>query len=170
MLADRIRAMGAPHWLALFGLILAAWTLLWLMAIPEDLRDTAGAYGPTFWQSLCTLTPDAAGLARMAAMWALMSAAMMAPTILPALATYDDLGQGGAATRMGPLLAGYFAVWLGFSGIAAGAQMVLFRAGLLDPLGPLALRTRDVPRLLPFLTRFLAASRPAPSPSAPASG
>ncbi|MCB1487119.1 MAG: FAD-binding oxidoreductase [Bauldia sp.] len=32
---------------------------------------------------------------------------------------------------------------------------------LLDPLGPLALRTRDVPRLLPFLTRFLAASRPA---------
>lgn len=135
MLADRIRAMGAPHWLALFGLILAAWTLLWLMAIPADLRDTAGAYGPTFWQSLCTLTPDAAGLARMAAMWALMSAAMMAPTILPALATYDDLGQGGAATRMGPLLAGYFAVWLGFSGIAAGAQMVLFRAGLLDPLG-----------------------------------
>ncbi len=135
MLADRIRAMGAPHWLALFGLILAAWTLLWLMAVPTDLRDAAGAYGPSFWQGLCTLTPDAAGLARMAAMWVLMSAAMMAPTILPALATYDDLAQGGAATRMGPLLAGYLAVWLGFSGTAAGAQMILFRAGLLDPLG-----------------------------------
>ena len=30
---------------------------------------------------------------------------------------------------------------------------------LLDPLGPLSLRPRDLPRLLPFLMRFVSASR-----------
>ncbi len=141
MLSDHIRAMGAPHWLVLFGLILGAWVLLYLMAVPGDLRDlrdlrAAGSlYGAEFWQNFCTLTPDAAGLSRMWAMWALMSAAMMAPTMLPVLATYDDLAQSGAATGMARLMGGYLAVWLGFSVLAAAAQMALFRAGLLDPLG-----------------------------------
>lgn len=135
MLSDRIRAMGAPHWLALFGLILAAWGALYLMAVPQALRETSALYGADFWASLCTVTPDAAGFARMVLMWSLMSAAMMAPTVLPALATYDDLGRTGANTRMWQLVGGYFVVWLGYSVLAAGAQMVLFRAGLLDPLG-----------------------------------
>lgn len=135
MLAERIRAMAAPHWLALFGLILGAWGLLYLMAVPVDLRAAQTIYGADFWADFCTLTPDAAGLARIASMWALMSAAMMAPTILPAVATYDDLRRGGAATGMAQLLAGYLAVWLGFSLLAAMAQLLLFRAGLLDPLG-----------------------------------
>lgn len=135
MLSDRIRSMGAPHWLALFGFILAAWVLLYVMAVPADLRAAGSIYGAEFWVNFCTLTPDAAGLARMVIMWALMSAAMMAPTVLPALATYEDLGRTGTATSITRLLAGYLTVWLGYSVLAAGAQMVLFRAGLLDPLG-----------------------------------
>ncbi len=127
--------MGAPHWLALFGLILAAWVILYMMSVPADLREAGALYGAEFWKDLCTLTPDGAGLARMVLMWALMSAAMMAPTVLPALATYEDLSQTGTATSMGRLLAGYLSVWLGFSVLAAGAQMVLFQAGLLTPLG-----------------------------------
>ncbi len=135
MLAHRIRAMAAPHWLALFGFILGAWAMLYLMAVPADVRDAANLYGAEFWRDLCTLTPDGAGFARMALMWVLMSAAMMAPTVLPALATYDDLGHSGAQTSMWRLLAGYLAVWIGYSLLAAGAQLALFRAGLLDPLG-----------------------------------
>ncbi len=135
MLADRIRAMAAPHWLALFGLILVAWLCLYLMAVPADLRAASALYGGEFWRDLCTLTPDSAGLLRMVLMWALMSAAMMAPTVLPALATYEDLSRTGTATSMARLVAGYLSVWLGFSVLAAGLQMVLFRAGLLDPLG-----------------------------------
>lgn len=144
MLADRIRAMGAPHWLALFGLILVAWAGLFVMAVPVsdsgELRAMGAVYGADFWRDFCTLTPDGAGYARMLAMWALMSAAMMAPTVIPALATYEDLGQTGTATSMGRLVAGYLAVWMGFSVLAAGAQMGLFRAGLLDPLGQSAAR------------------------------
>ncbi|WP_233155128.1 DUF2182 domain-containing protein [Sedimentitalea arenosa] len=135
MLAERIRAMAAPHWLAFFSLILVSWLCLFLMAVPAELRALGTNYGPDFWRDLCTLTPDAAGLLRMVLMWTLMSAAMMAPTVLPALATYDDLGHASGATSMMLLLAGYLLVWLGFSVVAACVQMGLFVAGLLDPLG-----------------------------------
>jgi predicted metal-binding membrane protein len=59
---------------------------------------------------------------------------MMAPTALPALATYDDLGHTGR-TNFGALLAGYLAVWLGFALLAAAAQMALFRADLVSAFG-----------------------------------
>ncbi len=134
MLSDRIRAMSAPHWLTLFAGILLAWIALYLMSVPAELRAIGRLYGAEFWQNFCTLTPDAAGWVRMVAMWALMSAAMMAPTALPALATYEELGQS-TEIRMTRLIAGYLSVWLGFAVLAATAQMGLFRAGLLDPLG-----------------------------------
>ncbi|PIV73174.1 MAG: metal-binding protein [Rhodobacteraceae bacterium CG17_big_fil_post_rev_8_21_14_2_50_65_11] len=127
--------MGAPHWLALFAVILAAWAILYMMSAPADLRDAGQVYGAAFWRELCTLTPDAAGFLKMALMWALMSAAMMAPTALPAFATYEDLASTGASTRFGALVAGYLSVWLGFSGLAAATQVVLYGAGLLDPFG-----------------------------------
>lgn len=135
MVSDRIRAMGAAHWLALYGGILLAWALLYAMAVPEALRAAGAVYGAALLDSLCVVTPDAAGYARLLLMWALMSAAMMAPTALPAFATYEDLGHAGGAVRFGALVAGYLAVWLGFSVLAAGAQMALFRAGLVSPFG-----------------------------------
>jgi len=132
---DRIRAMTAPHWLGLFAAILLAWGALYLMALPAEMRALGAVYGEDFWRSLCTVTPDAAGLLKMAAMWALMSTAMMAPTALPAFATYDDLSHAAQGTRFGHLLAGYLTVWFGFSVLAALAQMALYRAGALNGLG-----------------------------------
>lgn len=134
MLAERIRAMGAPHWLALYGLILAGWAALYAMAVPADLRALSALYGADFWAALCRAGPDGAGLAGLFAMWAVMAAAMMAPTALPALATYEDLGRA-TPVRFGALVAGYLAVWLGFAALAALAQMALYRAGLVDALG-----------------------------------
>lgn len=135
MWAERIRTMGAPHWLTLFGLILLGWVALYAMSLPDDLRANASLYGRDFWVSLCTLTPDGAGYLRMLAMWALVSTAMMAPTALPAFATYDDLSHSGAKTRFASLVAGYLLAWLAFSVVAAALQLVLFRADLLSPLG-----------------------------------
>jgi len=134
MLADRIRMMGAPHWLILFGAILLAWGGLFLMAVPGDLRALSDIYGADFWQTLCTVTLDGAGFASGVVMWALMSAAMMLPTALPAFATYDDLGRQTEA-RFGMLVAGYALVWLGFSVLAAAGQMVLYRVDLIGVLG-----------------------------------
>ena len=133
MIADRIRAMGGVHWLSLFGMILGAWILLYAMAIPPELRDGAAIFGSDFIAALCLVTPDMGGYLRMVVMWALMSAAMMAPTALPAFATYDDLSHAGA--RLGPLVASYLLVWFGFSVVAAGVQMALFRAELVSDFG-----------------------------------
>jgi predicted metal-binding membrane protein len=135
MFATRIRSMGQPHWIALYALILVGWGLLYAMAVPADLRDLGAVYGLDLLISLCIATPDAAGFAGLVAMWAIMSAAMMAPTALPAFATYEDLGEAGAQIQLWALVAGYLLIWLGFSVFAAAAQMALFGAGLIDPFG-----------------------------------
>jgi predicted metal-binding membrane protein len=77
--------------------------------VPADLRAAGAIYGAEFLRSLCIVTPDAAGFAGLVAMWLVMSAAMMAPTALPAFATYDELGAR-SETRFGALVAGYLAV------------------------------------------------------------
>ncbi len=133
MFARRIRAMAAPHWLGVFGLVVIGWVALYLMAIPAELRDLSRIYGAEFWADLCRVTPDGAGALKLWGMWVLMSLAMMLPTALPAFATYDDLptGRDGFAALVG----GYMAVWLGFSALAAAAQMGLWQIGLVDQSG-----------------------------------
>ncbi len=135
MLSDRIRSMTAPHWLLLFAGIVAAWFALYMMSVSTELRSLSAVYGAEFWSQLCVVTPDAAGFLRVFLMWVLMSAAMMAPTVLPALATYEELGQSGATTRFSHLIGGYFAVWLGFSVVAAALQMAFYHFGIIDALG-----------------------------------
>lgn len=134
MISGRVRAMRAPHWLALFGLMLGGWLVLFALAVPADLREVGRIYGSDFLRDLCTITPDAAGFVRLTGMWALMSVAMMAPTALPAFATYEDLGHR-APTQFGALVAGFLAVWFGFSILAAAAQIALFNADLLSAFG-----------------------------------
>ena len=134
MLATLIRQKNGLHWVGLFALILAAWAVLYVMALPSDLRAAGRIYGAEFWENLCRVTPDAAGYLRVALMWALMSAGMMAPTALPAFRTYDDIGHAGE-TRFATLVAGYLAVWLGFSLLAAALQLGLFQAGLISAFG-----------------------------------
>ena len=135
MVAARIRAMTGWHWLALFGGILAAWAMLFAMALPAEMREAGMIYGAEFWESLCTVTPDAAGFLRVFLMWVLMSAAMMAPTALPAFATYEELSKTTSSGRFAHLVWGYLVVWIGFSVIAASVQMALFAADLVTTFG-----------------------------------
>lgn len=126
--------MTQGHWLGIFGLILLAWGLVYAMSASYELRALGAFYGADFWAAFCTITPDGAGFLKLVAMWAIMSAAMMAPTFLPALATYDELPTSNAA-GLGQLLAGYMIVWLGFSLVAGLVQLALFRSGVLSPFG-----------------------------------
>jgi predicted metal-binding membrane protein len=134
MIAARIRSMGSLHWLALYGVILGAWGLLYAMALPADLRAAGAVYGLELLASLCVVTPDGGGYAGLVAMWAIMSAAMMAPTALPAFAAYDDL-SARAGGGFGTLVGGFLAVWLGFAVLAAGLQLALFQLGYLSVFG-----------------------------------
>lgn len=136
MIMAGIRQRARAHWVALFAGVLVSWVVLWVMAVPSDIRAFSGIYGPEFWKSLCAVGADGTGYFRLWVMWILMAGAMMAPTAFPAFATYDDLPQG-AAPRGGfaALVAGYMAVWIGAAGLFAAAQIGLARLGLADPFG-----------------------------------
>ncbi|MCC1494405.1 DUF2182 domain-containing protein [Cognatishimia sp. F0-27] len=126
--------MAALHWGVAFGAILAGWAVLWVMSVPADLRALSALYGPDFWEALCTVTPDMAGGVKLWAMWSAMAAAMMLPTALPALASFDDL-PGTSSHDALRFVGGFLAVWAGFAAIAAIAQMALWQTGWVDAIG-----------------------------------
>lgn len=112
----------------LYGGLALAWGALVAMSVGQG-----GSFGAALWQALCA--PGArAGLAGLWAMWALMGAAMMLPTALPALVTLDDLtrGDGVAFARFA---GGIVTVWAGFALLAAAAQALLTEARLLGAAG-----------------------------------
>jgi predicted metal-binding membrane protein len=131
----RLRRIRGGHWLGFYGVVLGGWVVVFAMQLPADLREAAGLYGDGFWAAFCAVTPGLAGAPVLFGMWCAMAAAMMAPTFLPTLATYDDLVQGGAAPGFAGLLSGYLAVWFGFAVLATFAQLGMAGLGLIDPLG-----------------------------------
>ena len=70
-------------------------------------------------------------------MWSVMMAAMMFPTLVPTLATYDRLIISADGTRSGWLgvLAGYAAVWVLVAAAFAGLQLGLLATGVIDMMG-----------------------------------
>lgn len=118
-------------WSGFFALVLAAWGWLWVMA------QAAGQVAPGVWGALCGAGAGGAVPLAVVLMWAVMSAAMMAPTAVPSLRTYLDLGHAGAGGAAGfaALAGGYLAVWGAASGGFGAAQVALARAGLLTPDG-----------------------------------
>lgn len=116
--------MTAPHWLALYAGLLLAWAAVFLIGV-----DNGWAMAL---HDMFRLPVDAVGVAGAFAMWLIMSAAMMLPTALPAFATHDDIADSQGTGGGGRLVAGYLVVWVGFSGVAAVAQLVLSRAGVLE--------------------------------------
>lgn len=125
------------EWLGFFGLILLAWLILFLMQPGIEDAEILRIYGAEFWAALCAPITGQSGFFAIFSMWALMSGAMMAPTFVPTLRTYRDLSHTEAANTVttGALLFGYFAIWIGFSAVAAGAQLWLARLGLIGATG-----------------------------------
>ena len=78
---------------------------------------------------------DAANLAAIFAMWAVMMAAMMLPSALPMIQTFARIcGKSGDAARWRSFVGGYLLVWTAFSVAATAAQWVLQAAGWVDPM------------------------------------
>lgn len=128
--ASSLALWRSVTWGGFYAFVLAAWAGIFLMSASLPGGLLANVSQPGFWAAICTAAAEADPLA-LFAMWALMSAAMMAPTLVPALATYDDMTETGAASGAGfaALVAGYIAVWLGFSFAGAGAQAWLSSQG-----------------------------------------
>ena len=73
----------------------------------------------------------------LAGMWALMMAAMMLPTMVPTLRSYEDLMASANGTRLGWLgvLLGYSIVWVLFSIVISSTQLVLLYLNIIDLMG-----------------------------------
>jgi predicted metal-binding membrane protein len=107
-------------WPTFFGLVLASWAALWVMA--------GGGAAAFDLAALCSSSAGASALPQLWAMWAVMSAAMMAPTAVPALRTFEALpAPAGRPAETASLLAGYLAVWLGASLGFALVQLIFAR-------------------------------------------
>jgi len=107
-------------WLSFFALILWAWWVMYsrvtdMGRVPMNMRD----FGP------------------LVAMWAIMMAAMMGPTFVPSLKTYEDLMVSANGTRAGwvGLIVGYFIAWIGFAILIAALQVILVEIRLITSMG-----------------------------------
>ncbi|MDW4496398.1 DUF2182 domain-containing protein [Sulfitobacter sp. D35] len=128
-------------WLAFFAAILASWVVMYTQSIGMGL-DLLGRPGPIA-EAMRNMDPNMDMAMPMAefgplwTMWAIMMAAMMLPTLVPTLRAYEDLMTSAGATRAGwaGVVVGYFAVWVGFAGLIAVAQLALLHAGFVDMLG-----------------------------------
>lgn len=119
------------RWLLFYLFVLIAWALLFSMAFTStELRFTR-IYGAEFWAEICEIDASDTGFAPIFLMWLVMSAAMMAPTFFPSLQVFDDLThhETASATKFVCLIAGYLAVWVGFSTLAAGMQIIFSDIG-----------------------------------------
>ncbi len=118
------------RWIGLYGLILAAWAGLLAM------QAGRGVSSGGIWSDLCTQATSGSAYLPVLVMWVLMSAAMMAPTVLPAFKTYSDLPLAASSgTGFGALVGGYLIVWIGFSGVAAALQLWLANLSLISSEG-----------------------------------
>ena len=128
-------------WIGFFGAILASWWVMYVMAVDMDL-DLLGRPGE-MGARMAAMDPrmpmymPMANFGPLFAMWAIMMAAMMLPTLVPTLRAYEDLMTSATGTRMGWLgvLLGYSVVWVGFAALITGVQLALLFGGVVDMLG-----------------------------------
>ncbi len=153
-MTSRLLRHAADPWIGFFTLLLAAWGVLFIAS--SGLADLYGAealgpgmaWGESLMKALAhnDLVGDSAGghhwhhgFIGSVGMWCLMSIAMMAPTAVPLLRSYQDLAETsqGKIQRTGfwALLSGYIMVWLLFSVVAGIAQHLLVMASLVSAAG-----------------------------------
>lgn len=116
-------------WLCFYTAILASWAGLEWLTVSSLPTVTVAQYGI----ALCSSTASASPWVLLA-MWGLMSAAMMLPSFVPAVRVFGELGSARATdgSSMTALVLGYGAVWLSFSAVAGGLQVMLSRAGTIN--------------------------------------
>ncbi len=123
------------HWLIFYSFIFLSWVLVLLTT--QDASDIASyqsIYGADFWKELCGQASGYEDLLSLILMWIIMSGAMMMPTLLPTLRTYQDLIHAGAGTPFGFLLMtfGFLMIWVFYSIVLATLQALFIEQSLVD--------------------------------------
>lgn len=118
-------------WTFFYLLLIGAWLgLAWATGVTWPDERAAGSVFDLL-LARCLAPTSATTFAPLAMMWGLMSLGMMLPTSLPTLQRLALLVQQGRDGRGNwrflAFILGYIGIWLGFSLLAAGLQLVLAR-------------------------------------------
>ncbi|NRB35937.1 MAG: DUF2182 domain-containing protein [Rhodobacteraceae bacterium] len=128
-------------WLGFFGLILWAWWVMYSMSTGMGLdligRPDAMAQRMAAMDPRMDMYMPMAEFGPLFSMWAIMMAAMMLPTLVPTLSSYEDLITSATGSRAGwfGVLAGYAFIWVAFAAVIAAVQLALLFGGVIDMLG-----------------------------------
>jgi predicted metal-binding membrane protein len=120
-------------WLTFFAAIIVSWWMMYAMAAQMGLNW----YGAQVGMMDMAGMPSMSNLAMLVPMWAIMMIAMMGPTFVNTMITYEALMRSANGTWGGliGLVAGYFIVWISFGVLIALMQEGLMRIGWLDMFG-----------------------------------
>ena len=128
-------------WLGFFAIILVSWWWLYGMATDMGLdvigRPDASAQAMRMMDPRMDMYMPMAEFGPLFWMWAIMMAAMMLPTFVPTLQSYEDLMVSANGSRAGwtGVIVGYAIVWIGFAALITLVQLGLLFGGVVDMLG-----------------------------------
>jgi predicted metal-binding membrane protein len=134
-------ALRRDRWIvavSLALLVLLCWWYLLIMA--SGMKAMSGEGGSTEYMWLMPMGSwTARDFVLACAMWIIMMVGMMVPSAAPVVLLYAMIArrerqQGRAMAATGVFVAGYLAVWGGFSVAAAGLQYLATEAGLMSDL------------------------------------
>lgn len=120
-------------WLTFFAAIIVSWWIMYAMATQMGLNW----YGARVGMMDMAAMPSMDSWSTLFPMWAIMMVAMMGPTFVHTMTTYEALMRSANGTWSGliGLIAGYFIIWVAFGVLIAFLQTELMRIGLLDMFG-----------------------------------
>ena len=139
-------------WIAFFASILASWWWLYSISLSMNM-DLLGRMSMSHSNSNMDMPKEMGSMGQMGGkmsmdnsmtrflplvgMWAVMMAAMMLPSMVPTLRSYEDLMVSANGTRVGWLgvLSGYSIVWILFAVVISVTQIGLLYLDVVDTMG-----------------------------------
>lgn len=123
------------NWLVFYFLLILSWLIVLVMGLAENFSGDIALMKIVM--EICTSSVFSVNIFGLFLMWLLMSVAMMAPTIIPTLVTYQDLLIAGAKKKNSfwAFVLGFMSVWFFFSLIGSICQKLLTQSYFLDDSG-----------------------------------
>ena len=123
------------NWIIFYTVLLIAWIAIVVMALESLLPNNANFV--TRVVEICSNSVSDLNIIGVFFMWFLMSIAMMSPTIIPTLKTYDDILESGGKRENSFwwFITGFLSIWMIFSILMSLTQVFLGRLYLLNDQG-----------------------------------
>ncbi len=123
------------NWIIFYTVLLITWIAIVVMALESLLPNNANFV--TRIVEICSNSVSDLNIIGVFFMWFLMSIAMMSPTIIPTLKTYEDILESGGKRENSFwwFITGFLSIWMIFSILMSLTQVFLGRLYLLNDQG-----------------------------------